>query len=71
MTTNPHPFSKARRHKAAVPVGGADANPIGFGNVNPQISTDISICVCCKKHKVEKQSRKKKSRKKKVEKKKK
>ena len=42
-TTKPQPLSKARRQSAAVPVGGAEARPSGFGKVRPQMSTERSI----------------------------
>jgi hypothetical protein len=42
VTANPQPFSNDRRMRAEVPVGGADANPIGFGKVRPATFTERS-----------------------------
>lgn len=42
VTAKPHPCSNARRIMAVAVVGGAEANPKGFSNFMPHISTDMS-----------------------------
>lgn len=42
VTTKLHPCSNALLTMAVLVAGGADANPNGFSNFNPHISTDKS-----------------------------